>query len=61
MQAAASFWREKCTRAHAQRFAMDRFPLLEWLPKYTMNKFVKDLQAGLVEREGGMEREQSLY
>jgi hypothetical protein len=24
---------------------MDRFPMLEWLPKYTLAKFAKDMQA----------------
>ena len=26
---------------------MDRFPMLEWLPKYTLAKFAKDVQATL--------------
>jgi len=30
------------------RFLMDRFPVLEWMPKYTTEKFLKDLQAGVV-------------
>ena len=36
------------TFAKVWRFVLDRVPVLEWLPKYTMEKFFKDLQAGLV-------------
>ena len=36
------------TYAVLWRFALDRFPVLEWLPKYTWTKFSYDLQAGLV-------------
>mmetsp|Transcript_62022 Transcript_62022/g.147806 ORF Transcript_62022/g.147806 Transcript_62022/m.147806 type:complete len:878 (-) Transcript_62022:50-2683(-) len=31
-----------------QRFLIDRFPVLDWLPVYTLAKFLKDLQAGLI-------------
>jgi len=39
---------EACTWAFMWRFLMDRFPVLEWMPKYTTEKFLKDLQAGVV-------------
>lgn len=39
---------QSCTYSVMWRFVMDRFPVLEWLPKYTRDKFLKDLQAGLV-------------
>jgi hypothetical protein len=36
------------TAAALWRFVLDRFPVLEWLPKYTWGKFSYDLQAGVV-------------
>ena len=39
---------QELTYAVIWRFILDRIPVLEWFPKYTTQKFLKDLQAGVV-------------